>query len=343
MWRSLLALSCIAVLWTQPPTVSVTFAWDLHPTHAGATWEVEANAAVYPCLSVTVTPKDRRCTATLPRSSTAFRVRGTNTDGVVGAWSSFVTASLLGPGPFTIRTHSIADMAIAFLDSIGAQSTTGNGVTTGSANTTGATLIVVAVASHEPSAEPTLSDLVGGNSNTWVPITVVNGVGPRMHVYYAASPIVGSGHTFTVTGTSSFPSVAAIWFSGSHASVPFDQQNGAEVSGVTSGQPGSITPSEDGEVIVAAMGTASAGSYSIDSPFTAEENLTIVGGQAYGLLLAYSIQTTATARNPTFSFSSGASALKQASFKVGAAAAPVERLLRPNNLRPAIFSPGRAR
>lgn len=341
MWRSLLALSFIAVLWTQPPTVPVTFAWDLDPTHADATWEVEANGTIYPCLSVTVTPQDRRCTATLPRTTTTFRVRGTNATGI-GAWSALITDVWTGPGPFVVRAHfeGSSSVAYTFLDSIGKQSTDGANVTTASADTTGANLIVVGVCSHQPSTAPTLSD---SKSNNWNGLTVQNISPTRVRLFYAAGPsiVVGSGHTFTVAGASSFPAVAAIWFSGGNAS-PADQENGNTVSGVTSGQPGSITPTEDNEVIVAGMCCNGGGTYSIDSPFAAEENFTIVPGVAYGILLAYSIQTTATARNPTFTFGSGAAGMRQASFKVGP---PSTRGIIRNSvrIRPAAFAPGRAR
>jgi hypothetical protein len=177
--------------------------------------------------------------------------------------------------------------------------TNSGGTTSPGINTTGASLLVVCVVSYVGAAAPTLSD---SNGNTWTGLTTYTGLtSSRVRVYYAASPTVGAGHTFTVSGTSSFAAVAVLALSGSAAS-PFDQENGAAAV-----QPGSVTPSEDNEILLAFISDdiAASTSTSVDSGFTFLDSQANSNGNYFGLASAYLIETTATAKNPTFSGGSG--------------------------------------
>ncbi len=101
-------------------------------------------------------------------------------------------------------------------------------------------------------------------------------------------------------------------FSGADTVVPFDQQNGvATPTTTTSYQPGSITPSENNEVIVTAI-TSGGGvtSYSIDSGFTISDQFDLSGGGHFPLGMAYLIQTSAAASNPTWSWSNSLASAK---------------------------------
>lgn len=196
-------------------------------------------------------------------------------------------------------------MAIAKVASVSAGSSDGDSITTGAIDTTGATLLVVGVAYYDLGAAPTLTD---SKSNSWNGLTIqdVDNGQPALRIYYAENPTVGSGHTFTLTGSAAFPSVAAIAYSGAATSSPADQQNGAAETGtVTSLQPGSVTPSEDNEVVVTVLGIDDGGtSQTINGGFTIQESVDFGPGVHFGIRLADLIQTTATAANPTWSWTS---------------------------------------
>ena len=192
----------------------------------------------------------------------------------------------------------------------------GTTVTTSSVDTTGANLLVVAVSYYGSANDPTLSDSKG---NTWTGLTAreSNGTSPAVRLYWCKPTSVGSGHTFTAAQAGSFPVVSMSAFSGA-ATSPYDQESGTAVAtGSTSYQPGSITPSENNCVLVTGVATAGT-SHSVNSSFnaTATDNLASnhIGGG-----IAYKIQTTAGAENPTWSWTTSTNrAAAMASFKASA-------------------------
>lgn len=195
-------------------------------------------------------------------------------------------------------------MAIALVSNVAAQSSTTNTITTGAIDTSGATLLVALVNHYTGGGGGAiLSDSKG---NTWVGLTAqsVPTVSTSVRLYYAANPTVGTGHTFTATGTFSFPFVAAQAFSGALTVSPFDQQNGNTSSGATNLTTGSVTPSENDELLIAGLGFQDAigtATPTIDLSFTRTNSLDrIVEG--LGGAIAYLVQTTAAAANPTWSW-----------------------------------------
>lgn len=205
-------------------------------------------------------------------------------------------------------------MAIALVNSVGYIPAGADGGTSGAIDTTGATLLVAAVTYW---VEPSRSDSKG---NTWVAVTASEyGYDPKVRFYYVKNPTVGSGHTFTLGGSGSYSLLGFAAFSGTDTSANVDQQNGA-----TGTQPGSITPTADNELIVCMIGSYAA-SRTIDSGFTEICDLAGGGGPGYGMCLAYKVQTTATAVNPTWS-ENNATAI--ASFKAGGGGAAF--IARPN-------------
>lgn len=215
---------------------------------------------------------------------------------------------------------------------------TNSSATTSGINTTGASLLTAVVISYIGSAEPTLSDSKG---NTWTPGTVRTGGGAnvsRARLWYVSSPTVGSGHTFSASGSTSFPAIAVSAWSGVDTVSPADQENGGGASAsATSLATGSITPAEDGELILAAWGFDQAGTPSFpsaDLSFTVLDSLFNVAGQSFGIVHAYLIQGTAAAINPTLTWgsSSPASALI-GSFKSAAGSPPPPPTSRLLNLR----------
>lgn len=113
---------------------------------------------------------------------------------------------------------------------------------------------------------------------------------------YCLNPTTGST---TWSTTQSFQGVAVFVFSGAAAASVLDQasgNNGAASGTTINASTGTVTPTEDNELIVAGM-TSNVGisDLSVNGGFTVLANSDIGGG-------AYLIQTTATGVNPQFSW-----------------------------------------
>lgn len=214
-------------------------------------------------------------------------------------------------------------MSIALITNIAAGGSV-NDVTSGIADTTGAVLLVVGIANYAGinSAVPTASDSKG---NAWTPRTSYANaaVDTRWTLYYCQNPTaVGAAHTFTGSLVTGYPSIFMLAFSGAALSGVYDQENGAASNGATSLATGSVTPGEDNEVLVTGIGAGSpAATFSGVTGFTISDQLAFSSGNYMGGALAYQIQTTATARNPSWTLStSAACAASIATFRVAAAA-----------------------
>lgn len=213
-------------------------------------------------------------------------------------------------------------MTWALISNVAAGSTTGDNVTTAAMDTTGANFLVLSL-SYLTAQSVTISDSKG---NTWTPRTAANGNLSSSRLYYVEAPTVGTGHTFTATSTGGVPSIAVAAFSGGAASASYDVENGAGSSvGATSLQVGNVTPTTDNQVLITGLALEGAWSFTptIDLSFTITNNVDLVGGQHFGVNLAYLIETTAAAKNPTWSWgSSVAVAACIATFKVASVAPP---------------------
>lgn len=201
-----------------------------------------------------------------------------------------------------------------------------NGGTTGTAiDTSTATLLVVSVSDYEVNPLGTLSD---SKSNTWTSLTAYDdaaGLGTaRVRLYYAANPTVGTGHTFTYTGSGIYASIGVVAYSGAATTSPLDtgKDSGSAAVG-TSLQPGSLTPSEDNCVVVGGFSFDNADTLSINGGFTIHAQAVKSAANWFGGGIASLIQTTAAAANPQWSLTNSTTlATALAVFKSGAAAAP---------------------
>lgn len=199
------------------------------------------------------------------------------------------------------------------------------GSTTPGVNTTGADLIVAAMAGGINSAA-IISD---NKSNTWTTIVTsgaVDGNG-KVRMWYCLAPTVGTGHTFTV-GTGASPGInsgiVVMAFSGAAASSALDQYtSNFSTSSATTGTPGSITPTENNELIVfAGPCGGNTTTFSGTSLGVVQETITGTSGVDYSIGIGYYAQSTAAAINPTMTWSSTTSwAAAIASFKGVAATA----------------------
>lgn len=182
-----------------------------------------------------------------------------------------------------------------------------NGGTAAGINTTGASIIVISLCYYFARVSgPTVTD---SNGNTYTALTEYNNsTASAQRLYYCASPVVGSGHTFTVSGSGIFCSFYVSAFSGTAAS-PFDVENGAGTSSFSSSlQPGSVTPSAANSLIVSGLTIEGTPILAIDSGFSITDQSPYLPGMTYGGALAYLIQGAASPVNPTWSITGGANA-----------------------------------
>lgn len=252
---------------------------------------------------------------TIVKLSGSGTLSGDTTVAAVAGVATFVDLELDAADDYVLRASiaspvltvdsaefEVASAGWALVVATAAGSPDGNGVTTSAINTTGADVIFAAVSDFDDAAEAVLTDSKG---NSWT-FTSATAVEPdtRIRIAYCINPVVGVGHTFTLTGTGSFPSLSVAAFSGVGAT-PIDQQAGAAttLSGATSIQPGSVTPSEDDELIVTAFSGLPPANVAINSSFIIAAQIPALVPLFFGSAIAYKIQTAAGAENPTWSWS----------------------------------------
>lgn len=202
---------------------------------------------------------------------------------------------------------------IELLSSIGQASTNGLGFTTASIDTTGASLIVSVISDYVGETASVLTDSEG---NTWTVSTATTASNTRCRIAYCVPSSTSASHTFTLSGPAGmYPSLCVAAFSGTHAT-PLDQANGTGTTGATSAQPGSVTPSEDGELIITGTSHEVVGALSVNGGFTINDQEPSGGGTNIGVSMAYYVQPTAGAINPTWSWTgSNNAAARIATFK----------------------------
>jgi hypothetical protein len=176
---------------------------------------------------------------------------------------------------------------------------TGGGVT-GSVNWTGADLIIIHATSHNT---PVVSDSKG---NTWTagvaqyPAGAGGGYGGSQ-LWWCEKPTVGSGQTFEVALSSGYISFEVIAFSGS-ASSPFDVQGGAVTATGPPLATGSISPSQNGELIITGLGYFGGTLSAPPSGFTLADQADYA---SRGSALAYQIQSAAAGISAAWTMAGG--------------------------------------
>jgi hypothetical protein len=181
-----------------------------------------------------------------------------------------------------------------------------NGFTTAGVDTTGANLLIVALASYTAGA--TVTDTTYGN--TFTPLTQYGGSGYWSRIWYCLNPTVGAGHTVTVAGASTFDAGCLIAYSGVSA---LDTSIGNSNTTQVTVAPGSITPAGANELfITAAADVGSPSDFSgsaIDSGFTVLAHQAFTSGTCNTFGVAELIETTATPKNPTWTCATGGSGI----------------------------------
>jgi hypothetical protein len=190
-----------------------------------------------------------------------------------------------------------------------------NGGTSSPKDLSAADFVVAIVVSYTGAAAAGFNDNSSG-TNTFTPMTARTAGNIRIQLHYCQGFVGNGSHTFSTTGTGSYSNAHVIAFSGGATSGGPDQSNNGTTTGSTI-QPGSVDPSpEDNElVIVGASGCVPPSSISSPYTITTED---ANGGSGFAGGIAYAIQTTATATNPTWTTgdASGSGVAVIATFKV---------------------------
>ncbi len=138
-----------------------------------------------------------------------------------------------------------------------------------------------------------------GNSWTGLAVQVNNTTGQGS---YALNPTTDASHTFDSTATGSPIAVCAAVFSGVATFVAQNGSNGGGAYGLTSIQPGSITP-QAGDLIVTMVGLEeNAAKVSIDNGFTIVTRVLAPAGKYTGCAIAYKVAAYSAAVNPRWSW-----------------------------------------
>lgn len=179
-------------------------------------------------------------------------------------------------------------------------STDTNGFTTASKNTTTATAIIVAAASYAPATDPGITD---SQSNSYgSPIINITTGNVQHHVWVVASPSTSASHTLTVSGSGNYVSICVAVLAGTAAASIVDgtpTSSGSLTS--TTVQPGSITPGANNYALLTFYSSADLYS-TVDSPFSPADASIAGSGNHESIAIAHDFQTTATARNPTWTW-----------------------------------------
>lgn len=216
-------------------------------------------------------------------------------------------------------------MAVALVDKVAAQATSGGDITTGSIDTTGANFLVMGVSFYQNvTANPTITDSKG---NTWTPLTRNHNTNYGDYVgriYYVENPTVGSGHTFSSAGPSVYSTISVGAFSGLATSSVFVDEEVAITGGmsVTTLSAASLATGADEILAVSHLALredSGGGTISINDSFTVLHTFNNNPGNALGLGFAYRIEATpSTVIDPTWTFPTDSAATELAFFVAGA-------------------------
>lgn len=195
---------------------------------------------------------------------------------------------------------------------LGAGSPAGAQFTSGAIDTTGANFLVMVLSSFGQAGN-TPSDSYG---NTWIQgPTSGNGT---CGIWYVENATVGIAHTFTSPSGTAFDALVVQAWSGVVASSSID--GSASAAGLS---PGSMTPSQNGDLLITGYGGAGNAPFSVDSSYTLGDTIDNAAGNNLACALAYQIQSVAGPISPTWTpTGSGFDGTVQAAFMASGGSPP---------------------
>lgn len=201
-------------------------------------------------------------------------------------------------------------------------------------STAGATLLTAAAENYgsDTCTGATIGDTVGGSvtNNVWHHLTNYTDATLSACIWYtygtaSGALVTGAIHVVSESGTVYYPSLAVAAWSGTltYPTDPYDtgQVNGASSTGALTLSTGSITPSQDCDLVFSGGGFHGTGTPS-SSPVPTLDSLAFVLGTYLGIGDAYLVQTTKAAVSTTWTQASSSHiAVSIAAFKAAAGCA----------------------
>jgi len=176
-------------------------------------------------------------------------------------------------------------------------------ITSPAMDTTGADYLQ-AILLHNNQFGGTIS-ISDSKGNSWVAITEYNNGSSYIHVFRCLPTSVGSSHTVTFSTSSSFPTFGVVMLvdavSGANQTTPvtdFAAVNDAWGAGVTTTQPGEVTPDTGGLCLAQLVGTDNSDpTWAINESYTERQDSRDDG---IGTTAASASKETGSANNPTW-------------------------------------------
>jgi hypothetical protein len=195
---------------------------------------------------------------------------------------------------------AFAASSYALVNHVAAQAR--NTVTTAAKDFTGVDLVIAAFQGYPYGGSPSqIKDTFG---QTLTPLALLSLSDTSLvQLWYLRGGTVGSSQQWHLdsSGGDTYATLEVMGFSGSASSSLLNISNSNTASGVSTIQPGSITPSVSGCLVVCTANNGStSNAASISSPYNTPDPSLIGASGAYTAgLLSYFIQTAAAATNPT--------------------------------------------
>jgi hypothetical protein len=170
-------------------------------------------------------------------------------------------------------------------------------------DSTGATFGIIASEDWDAYSDPTtISDNLG---NTWTELPAQSvhdaGLGQQSRIFFCANPIVGPGHTISISRTQLSGSGILDFFSGTASIYPVSAYGGTAADfGTSAIQPGPMSPDVDGSLIYVGVCSPSPG-VTISDGFTTPVQIS-GDPDHYSAAAGYLIQGTAATINPTVTY-----------------------------------------
>lgn len=205
-------------------------------------------------------------------------------------------------------------MAITLIGNNKATASGSSTATTAGGNITNAKLLIAIVCMYSKSAATATVSSTSNASGNWTALpNYVNG-NSNICIWYCANPTTSASEAFSANpnGTG-YPAIFASWWDGVTTTSPKDQATGA--SGTSNPlATGSVTPSEDNELLVTGVSHNVTGNTTVDGGFTRQDTQTNASFETGAW--AYLIQTTLASANPAWTVDGSAKAVAIATFKV---------------------------
>ena len=186
-----------------------------------------------------------------------------------------------------------------------------NASTSGNINTTGANFIVATLSNFAGNSSQAFSDSKG---NTWSSVANCNGGNAYAGIRYSLNPSVGSSHNFTTNNGGGYAGVAYIRSYSGVATASALDGSSCTCTGSSSGASGSITPANSNALLISGSSANANYSSGPDSGFTnrGANNANLLADMGGGI--GDLIETTATAKNPSWTWSAGTVCTNVAAF-----------------------------